>query len=45
MCRAESELRRAFPRLTTNVFPGMGHGENVEHPSLVVRELKAFMGR
>lgn len=44
MRKAERELRRAFPGLTTHVFPGMGHGENCEHPDLVIRELKTFMG-
>ncbi|MBQ8201205.1 MAG: alpha/beta fold hydrolase [Clostridia bacterium] len=44
MAKAENELRRAFPGLTVRIFQNMGHGENVEHPELVVRELKAFMG-
>lgn len=44
MARAERELRRAFPKLQTHVFAGMGHGENCEHPELVIRELEAFMG-
>lgn len=44
MGRAERELRRAFPNLTVHVFEGMGHGENAEHPELVVREIRAFMG-
>lgn len=41
--RAGSELRRAFPDLTVHVFEGMGHGENAEHPELVVRQIKEFM--
>lgn len=44
MGKAERGLRRAFPSLTVRVFEGMGHGENVEHPDMVIRELKAFMG-
>lgn len=44
MGKAERELRRAFPQMKVRVFEGMGHGENVEHPDLVIRELKAFMG-
>ena len=44
MGKAERELRRAFPGLTTHVFEGMGHGENVEHPDMVIRALKSFMG-
>lgn len=43
MRKAERELHRAFPSLTTHIFPGMGHGENAEHPTMVVRQLKAFM--
>lgn len=44
MNKAEAALRRVFPRLETHVFEGMGHGENCEHPELVVAELKRFMG-
>lgn len=44
MRKAERELRRAFPGMTVRVFEGMGHGENCEHPDMVIRELNAFMG-
>lgn len=44
MKKAVAELKRAFPKLETHVFAGMGHGENVEHVDLVISELKAFMG-
>lgn len=45
MKKAIRELRRAFPRLEVHPFQGMGHGEITAHPELLVRELKAFMGR
>lgn len=44
MGKAESELRRAFPALTVHAFEGLGHGENVEHPDMVIAALRAFMG-
>lgn len=44
MHRAEKELRRAFPSLLVHIFDGMGHGENVEHPEMVISEIRAFMG-
>lgn len=43
MKKALAELRRAFPRLEVHVFEGLGHGENVEHADLVVKQLKTFM--
>lgn len=36
-------LKRAFPELDIHPFANMGHGENMRHPELVARDLKAFM--
>ncbi|MBQ8567874.1 MAG: alpha/beta hydrolase [Oscillospiraceae bacterium] len=43
MKKAVKHLKRAFPKLQIHVFKGMGHGENMRHTELTVRELKAFM--
>lgn len=45
MKKAVRELKRAFPSLQVHPFKGMGHGEIMAHPELLVQELKAFMGR
>lgn len=43
MKKAIKHLKRAFPRLDIHPFSNMGHGENMRHPELIVRDLKAFM--
>ncbi|MBQ8826866.1 MAG: alpha/beta hydrolase [Oscillospiraceae bacterium] len=43
MKKAIKHLKRAFPKLDVHPFKNMGHGENMRHPELVVRDLKAFM--
>ena len=43
MKKAIKYLKRAFPKLDIHPFANMGHGENMRHPELVVRDLKAFM--
>lgn len=45
MKKAVRELKRAFPKLEVRPFKGLGHGEIMNHEELLVRELKAFIGR
>lgn len=45
MKKAIKNLKRAFPNLEIHPFNGLGHGEIMVHEELLVRELKAFMGR
>lgn len=44
MKKAFRHLKRAFPNLQVHPFPGLGHGEIMNHTDLLVKELKAFMG-
>ena len=45
MKKAIQHLKRAFPNLEEHPFKGLGHGEIMAHPELLVQELKAFLGR
>ena len=42
MKKAIKKLREVYPGLTTHCFPGFGHGEIINHPELLVSELKHF---
>ena len=43
MKKAIQRLRCAYPGLTVRCFPGFGHGDIINHPEQLVRELTQFM--
>ena len=45
MKKAIKHLKRAFPNIEIHPFRGLGHGEIMAHPDLLVQELKIFMKR
>lgn len=44
MKKAIQKLRQAYPKLTVHSFPGFGHGDIINHPELLAKELTAFLG-
>ena len=44
MKKAIQKLRQAYPKLTVHSFPGFGHGDIINHPALLAKELTAFLG-
>lgn len=45
MKKAIQRLRMAYPKLTIRCFPGFGHGDIINHPQTLVKELAQFMGQ
>lgn len=43
MKKAIEKLHAAYPKLTVQCFPGFGHGDIINHPQLLAKELQAFM--
>ena len=39
MKKAIQRLRQAYPKLTVRCFPGFGHGDIINHPELLAKEL------
>ena len=40
MKKAIEKLKQAYPKLTVRCFPDFGHGDILNHPELLVKELK-----
>ena len=40
MKKAIEKLKQAYPKLTVRCFPDFGHGDILNHPELLVQELK-----
>ena len=40
MKKAIEKLKQAYPKLTVRCFAGFGHGDIINHPELLVKELK-----
>lgn len=45
MKKAIKNLKRAFPNLEIRPFKDFGHGEIMNHPDLLVTELKKYIER
>jgi len=45
MKKAIKNLKRAFPNLEVHSFNGLGHGEIMTHPDLLVEELRRFINK
>lgn len=45
MKKAIEKLRGVYPRLTVRCFAGYGHGDIMNHPERLVRELACFMNQ
>lgn len=45
MGKALEKLRRAFPAAEDHPFEGMGHGDIIGHPEIMVGEIEKFMER
>ena len=45
MKKAVELLRQAYPKLTVRCFEGFGHGDIINHPELLVKELTQFMNK
>lgn len=43
MKKAIEKLLAAYPRLTVRAFPGFGHGDIINHPSLLADELRQIL--
>lgn len=43
MKKAIRRLRRAYPKLTVCCFKGFGHGDIINHPDLLAREMIDFV--
>ncbi len=44
MKKALQKLRKIYPNLTVRCFTGFGHGDIINHPELLAKELIEFMG-
>ncbi len=44
MKKAIRKLSAMYPKLTVRCFAGFGHGDILNHPDLLVTELKRFEG-
>ena len=44
MKKAIQRLRQAYPQLTVRCFRGFGHGDIINHPDLLAKELTEFLG-
>ena len=44
MKKAIRRLRQAYPQLTVRCFQGFGHGDIINHPDLLAKELTEFLG-
>lgn len=42
MKKAIQKLRAVYPKLSVRCFPSFGHGDIINHPALLVSELKCF---
>lgn len=45
MKKAIERLRQAYPKLTVRCFEGFGHGDIINHPELLAKELVQFMNK
>ncbi len=45
MKKAIERLRQAYPKLTVRCFEGFGHGDIINHPELLAKELTQFMNK
>lgn len=42
MKKTIQKLREVYPKLAVRCFPSFGHGDIINHPALLVSELKCF---
>ena len=43
MEKAIQKLRAVYPKLTVRSFPGFGHGDIINHPTLLAQELRQYL--